>query len=231
MAFFAPALRALGQMTDPVFLGIVIRSVLWSAASFVILALSLFFGLHHMLADQGWLSWLAAVGGVAGTAVLSMVLFVPVSTMIASLFSARLTAAVEAVRYPGLAGGAMPASLWQQSMDAAALGLLVLVMQVVALIATVFLPGLGAALGWFVAAWAVGRGLFMPIAMLRMDRATAGALYRRHRPMVLFQGALITAAGLVPVLNILAPILGGAAMVHVLHDGLEKAAISERARL
>ena len=73
------------------------------------------------------------------------------------------------------------------------------------------------ALGWFVASWAVGRGLFMPVAMLRMDRATASALYRRDRPIVLVQGALLTAAGLVPVLNILAPILGVAAMVHVLH--------------
>jgi uncharacterized protein involved in cysteine biosynthesis len=59
--------------------------------------------------------------------------------------------------------------------------------------------------------------LFIPVAMLRMDRVTASALYRRDRPIVLMQGALITAAGLVPGLNILAPILGVAAMVHVLH--------------
>jgi uncharacterized protein involved in cysteine biosynthesis len=41
---------------------------------------------------------------------------------------------------------------------------------------------------------------------------------------VLAQGALITAAGMVPVLNILAPILGVAAMVHVLHRGHPAAA-------
>ncbi len=216
MNMLTPALRAIRQIGDPVFLGVVLRSVLWSAAGFGVLAMGLFWGLHSALSDQGWLGWVAATFGALGAAFLALVLFVPIATGIASLFSERLATAVEARYYPGLPPS-QPASIWAQSGDAAWLGVRVLAMQGVALLASLLLPGLGLALGWFVASWAVGRGLFMPVAMLRMDRATAAALYRRDRPIVLAQGALITAAGLVPGLNILAPILGVAAMVHVLH--------------
>ena len=72
-------------------------------------------------------------------------------------------------------------------------------------------------IGWAVAAFAVGRGLFVAVAMRRMDRPAALALYASRRPAVLAQGALVVAASLVPLLNLLAPVLGIAAMVHVLH--------------
>ena len=215
--FFRPALRALGQMDDPVFIGVVVRSVLWSIAAFVLLSLAVAAGVHAALADKGWWSWLAGIAGGFTTAILSLWLFLPLATVIASLFSQRIADAVEARFYPGLPAG-RPASLAAQSWDAVALGLRVLVVQIVALPISLLLPGLGLVLSWFVASWAVGRGLFEPIAMLRNDRATAVARYRANRSAVLFQGALLTAAGLVPLLNLLAPILGVAAMVHVLHS-------------
>lgn len=215
--FFRPALRAIAQMDDPVFIGVVLRSVLWSVLAFMALAALVTEGVHLALAGHGWWSWLAGFAGGATTAVLSLWLFLPLATVIASLFVERIARAVEARWYPGLPP-ATPASLAAQSWDGLVLGLRVLGVQLVALIASLLLPGLGLAIGWFVASWAVGRGLFEPIALLRTDRRTAAALYRQHRPAVLFQGALMTAAGLVPVLNLLAPILGVAAMVHVLHS-------------
>jgi uncharacterized protein involved in cysteine biosynthesis len=172
------------------------------------------YGVHAMLAAQGGWGWLAGFAGGATTAILSVWLFLPLATVIASLFIERLAAAVEAKYYPNLPP-AQPASLASQTSDAVALGLRVLAVQIVALPISLLLPGIGVLLSWFVASWAVGRGLFEPIAMLRTDRASAGALYRGMRPAVLFQGALMTAAGLVPILNLLAPILGVAAMVHL----------------
>jgi len=215
--YLTPTLRALAQLDDPVFLGVVAHSVLWSIAAFVLLSIGMTYGVHALLATHGWWSWLAGFAGGATTAILSVWLFLPLATAIASLFVERLTAAVEARYYPGLERGT-PASLASQTWDAVVLGLRVLLVQIVALLASLFLPGIGVAIGWFVASWAVGRGMFEPIAMLRTDRATAGALYRSMRPAVLFQGALMTAAGLVPILNLLAPILGAAAMVHLLHN-------------
>lgn len=216
MSLLTPAIRAMSQLTHPVFMGVVLRSVLWSVVAFVVLAIGVSAGLGWVLANHpGW-NWLGAAAGFVGTAVLSLFLFVPLATAIAVLFCERITLAVEAEYYPDLPP-LSPASVMDQTIDAVLLGLRILVVQVAAIVITLILPGIGAAIGWFVSSWAVGRGLFEPIAMLRTDRVNAVMLYRANRPAVLFQGALMTAAGLVPGLNVLAPILGVAAMVHILH--------------
>ena len=217
------ATRAIEQMTDPTFLGVVAHSVFWSALAFAGLATGLFYGAHALLADQGWLGWLAGAVGAAGTLVAALWLFLPLATVIASLFVERVAAAVERRWYPNLPPP-RPASLSAQLGDGVGLGLRVLAMQAVALIATLVPPHVtGLAIGWLVASWAVGRGLFVPVAMLRMTRDQALQLYRRQRLSVLSLGGLITAAGLVPVLNLLAPVLGVAAMVHLMHQATEGA--------
>ena len=136
-------------------------------------------------------------------------------TAIATLFVDRVAMAVERRHYPDLPPG-MPASLTAQVWDGAMLGVLVLAMQVLALVVSVVIPGVGLIVGWLVAAWAIGRGLFMAVALRRCERGGALMLYRRRRFSVLVQGGLVAAAGLVPGLNLVAPVLGVAAMVHVL---------------
>lgn len=218
--FWTPALRAIDQLGDRVFLGVVMHSVVWSAVAFAALAGGIFYGGHAILSDQGWLGWLAGAAGAVGTLILSLWLFLPLATVIASLFVERIAASVEQRWYPAVLPG-RPASLMAQAQDGVILGLRVLLMQAIALVATLIPPHVtGLAIGWLIASWAVGRGLFVPVAMLRMDRPAALALYRRLRIPVIFQGALLTAAGLVPVLNLLAPVLGVAAMVHLLHWAL-----------
>ena len=54
-------------------------------------------------------------------------------------------------------------------------------------------------------------------SMRRMPRAQALRAFVYHRPQVLALGLVFAVAGLVPVLNLFVPVLGTAAMVHVLH--------------
>ena len=51
--------------------------------------------------------------------------------------------------------------------------------------------------------------------MRRLSRPDAEALYRRNRTEVLIQGGFVALAAYVPLVNLLVPILGTAAMVHV----------------
>ena len=219
-----PLLRSIEQISDRVFLGVVFHSVVWAALAFVLLTLGVTwvvtYETHALVANHGWVAWLAGFLGAFGTAIASLWLFLPLATVIASLFVERITRAVEQRWYPDASPG-KPANLVQQVQDALVLGLRVLLMQVVALIVSLippYLPGL--IFGWGIASWAVGRGMFVPVAMLRMDRPTALALYRKRRFDVLVQGGLMTAASLLPVLNLLVPVLGTAAMVHVLHAAM-----------
>ena len=212
-----PALRALAQLDEPAFLGVVLRSVAWTAALFVIVASCLGFAIAHALQDHGWLAWLGPVFGLVFGIFAALFLFTPVAALVASLFVDRIAAAVEARHYPWLPP-LQPAPLSQQLWDGVALGWRVLMMQLLAVLLALLLPGLGFALGLVIGAWAIGRGLFVAVAMRRMQRPAAMAAYRHSRLSVLLQGGMISAAGLVPILNLIAPVLGIAAMVHVLHD-------------
>ena len=214
---------AIGQLGDPAFRGAVLYCAGGALLALVALAAGMAWGGASVAAywAANWplladtLEWLAGVAGVAGAAVLGLFLFVPLATAIATLFVDRIALAVERRHYPDLSPG-LPASVLAQAWDGMMLGLLVLAMQVLALLVSVLVPGLGLLAGWLVAAWAIGRGLFMAVALRRCDRATALGLYRRKRWSVVAQGGLVAAAGLVPGLNIVAPVLGLAAMVHVL---------------
>jgi CysZ protein len=70
-------------------------------------------------------------------------------------------------------------------------------------------------LAWAIAGYAIGRGLFIAVAMRRMPRPAALLVYRSARPIVLTYGAIMAFAAYLPLLNLFIPMLGTAAMVHV----------------
>ena len=211
-----PLGRALAQIDDPAFLRVILASAACSALGFLLLAAAIGWPIHLALAEHGWLAWLGPVVGGLLAALAALLLFLPVAAAIASLFVETVAQAVEARWYPAMPPG-RPASFAEQAIDGLGLGVRLLLWQCLAALLALLLPGLGALLGWAIAAWGVGRGLFLAVAMRRMDRARATALYRARRPAVLAQGAIIAACGMVPVLNLFAAVLGVAAMVHVLH--------------
>ncbi len=218
MSLLGPPLRAAAQIDDPAFLGVVLRSVALALAAFAGIAALTVWGIHAALADYSWLGWAAGVLGGVGAALLAFYFFLPVASLIALLFVAPVAAAVERRFYPYLPPP-RPASLVEQGWDGLALGLRVLVLQLVTLVLAFSpLAPVAAPLGWLVAAWAVGRGLFVAVAMRRLDRPAAIALYRQRRGAAVLQGALIALGSLVPVLNLFVPVLGTAAMVHVFHE-------------
>jgi CysZ protein len=79
------------------------------------------------------------------------------------------------------------------------------------------LPGVGLLLGWVVTGWAIGRGLFVGVAMRRMQRPAALDLYARRWLQTLVPGICLALASTLPPLNLLVPVIGIAAMVHVFH--------------
>ena len=215
----SPLARAVAQLDDPVFLGVLWRSVVLSGLAFFLLGWGSAWGLVHLLPSgyqAGWWGWLAGIAGTLAAGLLAVWLFVPVAILVATLFVERVSAAVERRWYPALPlarGAALDVQLW----DGLVLGAQVVVLQLVAFVLTPLL-GAGLVLGLAVAAWAIGRGLFVAVAMRRMGRPAALALYSRRRGPVLGQGLLLALAGTVPFLNLLVPVLGVAMMVHLLHE-------------
>ncbi len=220
----SPITRAIAQLQDPVFLGVVWRSLLLSAAAFLALLAGSVWVINHVVARPGWLGWLAGAAGGIGAALLALWLFVPVALLISTLYMDRIAAAVDRRFYPDLPvplGAPIAAQAW----DGLALGAQVLGLQVLALLLAILLPGVGLVIGWLVAGWAIGRGLFMGVAMRRMGRPDALRTYAARRLPVLVQGVALALAGSLPGLNLLVPVVGIAAMVHVLNRPKSRASI------
>ena len=216
-----PLSRALSQLTDPELLGVVWRSVLFAALFFAVILVGTIGAVHHFVAAGGLLAWaLDALGSIAA-AVLAMWLFLPVAATIGTLYFERIARAVERRFYPMLPP-AQPAPVLDQLLVGIGVGLRVLGLTVLALLLTLFLPGIGLPIGWAVASWAMGRGLFVAVAMRRLNRPDAEALYRAVRPIALVQGGAMAAAAYFPLLNLLIPVVGTAAMVHVLDLALTR---------
>jgi CysZ protein len=190
---FSPSSRAISQLDDPTFRGVLVRSICWSVACFAALHVAAVWIIHRALALHGWLAWGADILGSVAASMLAFWLFLPVAAMIGTMYFDRIALSVERRFYPWLPPP-NGASLLEQAWDGIAVALQVLALNVVALILAFVLPGIGLILGWMIAAYAIGRGLFVAVAMRRMPRAMA----------------------YIPVVNLLLPIIGIAAMVHVL---------------
>ena len=210
--------RSLSQFDDRVFLGVVLRAVAWSALCFALLHILAVALVREFVAMDGPAAWITDILATVGASLLSMWLFVPTAAAIATLYVDRIADAVERRHYPDLPPAA-GAPILEQVIDALALGARMLGLGVLALVLILLIPGIGLVCGWAITGYALGRGLFLSVAMRRMSRADAMAVYQRNRSAVLLPGLVIAIAVWVPLLNLFVPVLAAAAMVHVL-DGI-----------
>ena len=220
-SLFLPLSRAFAQLKDPVFFGVVWRSVLFATLFFALIFGGTIWTVHQYVHGHGYLAWVLDALGSIASAVLAMWLFLPVAAIIGTFYFERIASAVERQYYPSLPPP-RPAPVLSQLWDSIVVGLRVLGLSVLALLLTIFIPGIGLLLGWAVATWAMGRGLFVAVAMRRLVRPAAEALYREVRPAALVQGGIMAAAAYFPVANLFIPVLGTAAMVHVLDLALTR---------
>ena len=222
-----PLSRSLSQLTDPTMFGVVWRSVLFSALFFAAILAATVGAVHHFASGHGVLVWIFDALGSVAAALLAMWLFLPVAASIGTLYFERIARAVERHFYPSMPP-AQPAPILDQLRVGIGVGLRVFALNLLALLLTLILPGIGLPIGWAVASWAMGRGMFVAVAMRRLNRPEAEALYRAVRPAALVQGGAMAAAAYFPLLNLLIPVVGTAAMVHVLDQALTRAAEGPR---
>lgn len=207
--------RAFGQLGDPA-----IRRVLWiGMAVAVAMIVALTSGVTWLLANvevpgfdwvTGLLQWL---GGFAAL-VMSLFLFPGVVGMVSSLFLDDVAAAVENRHYPAL-GAARRQGLGETVGTALRFLLVLIGFNLLALIASLIVPPFSLFFFYSVNGYLLGREYFELVAQRRMDPASATALRRRYRWRVVSAGVVIAVLVSIPVVNLLAPVLGTAFMVHI----------------
>lgn len=206
--------RAVGQLGDPA-----IRRVLWiSLASAAVILGALAAGIgaafdRLTLADWGWLDGaidlLASLGGV----VLAILLFPATAVAVSGLLLDQVAAAVERRHYPALG----PARS-QSTLAALAQGLrffvVYLLANLFALGATLVLPGINLLVWLLVNGYLLGREYFELVAARRLDDRAMRDLFRQRWGSVVVAGMVIAVLFTIPLVNLLAPVLAAAFMVH-----------------
>ena len=209
-----------GQVFERGFRGPLIKGVLGAVLTLAALIVLAGWGVEALAGGTGWLATAAGVlGGVAGLFA-AFWLFVPFALAIAGLFLDETAEAVERRHYPDLPQ-ARGASLAAQGVFNVTLALKVLALNLVLLPVALLLPLIGAAMLWLVAAVSLGHGLFEGVAQRRMGVAQARLLRKRREFSVLAVGGVMALLALLPFANLLVPVLGTAAMTHLLHRGAD----------
>lgn len=215
-AVSASLLLPLRQIGDPAFRGPLLKGIGGALVAFLALIWMADWGISSLLSGNGWLATLAGLLGGILVLVSAIWLFVPVTLAIAGLFLDEVAEAVERRYYSSLPEPEGP-GLHHQIWAGVVLGLQMLGLTLVVAPLAILMPPAGALAFWAVAAVSLGYGLFDGVAQRRMSVEASRRLRRTMRWQVLAVGAVLAAFALVPVANLLVPVLGTAAMTHLLH--------------
>lgn len=210
----AALLLAFGQIDDPAFRRPLLWGVLGALLAVALLAWGAIEAAAWAAGGEGWLSWAAQAGGGAAALVLAWWLFLPVAATIASQLVEPVAAAVERRHYPRLPRP-QGASVAAQVAFGLRFGLRLLLIQLL-LLPLLFVPVVGFAVALLVSAHALGSGMVQQTALLRMDAAGARRAWRARRLQGWLLGLALALMALVPFLNLLVPVIGTAAAVHLL---------------
>jgi CysZ protein len=210
--------RALAQLPDPAFRGVLVKSLVISLVVFVLLGAGLWAALLVVPATgYTWLDWAITALSSLGSLLGLMLLFPAVMTAAIGIFLDDIADAVERRYYVGEAPGRPLATLPAVGSALRFLGLVlavnILLLPLYAIL--LFFPPLLYGLSLLVNGYLVGREYFEAVAFRYQSRAEATQLRRRRRGDVWLCGVLIVLLLTIPLVNFLVPIVATAFMVHV----------------
>ncbi len=207
-------LKAVAQLNDPA-----TRRVVWLGMGTAIAVFAgLWIGIGYVLSATAFfaLPWLELVADVLGglaTLVVTWLLFPAVISAVTAFFLEDIAGAVEARHYPGLPAARGPSVLQILWPTAQFLGMVVLLNLLILpfiIIAPVF-PFVFYSMNGYL----LGREYFELVALRRMAPKDIKALRKAFRGRLFATGVVIAFLLTVPVVNLLAPIIATAVMVHL----------------
>jgi CysZ protein len=218
---------SLGQLGDPAIVRILVRSLLVTLLVFVVLGVALGYALRGfdpcaLVADDT--CPLDASGSGLGAAVLTVaglwLLFPAVAIGVISGFMDRIVAAVERRHYPAAAQAARPLGLGRGLLLGLRSSSRLLLYNSIALPFYILLlvTGIGTVI-LFVAVngMALGRDLGEMVSARHLAGAVRRVWLQRTRAERAVLGMLATTLFLVPLVNLLAPVLAAAMATHLFH--------------
>lgn len=226
--------KAFEQLGDPRLRRFILLSLLASVVVMILLVIGVSFGLSLLtLVGIDWVDTaLAWLGGLASV-VLAFLMFPAVVVIVMSIFLDQVAEAVEARHYPGLPkapGQGTLAGIWTGIKFAALLigvNVLLLFVYLIMLLSVVLSP-LIPVVFYLVNGWLAGREYFETVAFRRLSEPQARELRRPFSLQLTLAGAAIAFLAVIPIVNLIAPVLATAVMVHLFHDFSRKKPVPAR---
>lgn len=209
--------KAVAQLPDPRFRRVLVIGVLAALAIYVLLnAVVWWLLIDSQLFQTGWVDTLVDVLGGVAAVLLTLVFFPAVVTIVVGFLLDDIARAVEARHYPELEPARerpIVEDLWT-TLRFAAIALLanLLALPVYLLLMA---TGLGVLVFYVVNGYLLGREFFELVSLRRLRPAQSAALRRANRGILWLAGAGITFLLSIPVINLIAPIVATAFMVHL----------------
>ncbi|MGH6932298.1 MAG: EI24 domain-containing protein, partial [Dongiaceae bacterium] len=138
-------------------------------------------------------------------------------------FLEPVAGAVEARHYPGLPQPRQPA-IRESILSGVKLAAVALLLNIAALpvyLVGLLFPPLYVIVFYGLNGYLLGREYFETVALRRLDAAAAGELRRRYRRRVFAAGVIVTFMLSIPFVNLIAPVIGTAFMLH-LFEGMRR---------
>jgi len=170
-------------------------------------------------AAHAWLRWPLQILGSFAVAGIAWFLFPSVSTTILSFSLEGVLARLDRQHYPELPP-AFPVPLGAVLRGGVRLLGLTIALNLLALPVYLLMPAINLVLFYLLNGYLLSREYFDLVALRRLDRFARQALWRRRRGRWILAGVTIAGLLSVPVLNLAAPLIAAALMVHLVTGSL-----------
>lgn len=208
------AVLAFEQLSDPAIQRLVLRCVLLALTTFVALVIAVATGLTLFgVTGIGWLDTTLAFAGSGLALVIAWLLFPLVVTLTLNAFAEDVAHAVERRHYPELPPAA-PLSFADASMATVRLTAVTLLLNLLAL-PFYLIPGANLVLYLALNGYLLGREYFEVVVQRRLSLRGTRTFRRAVRGRLWLGGVVIAALLLVPLVNLIAPVVATAFMVHL----------------
>ena len=229
MALIGDFLRAVGQLTDPKFLWVLIKALgitlllLFALTSGVVWLVGL---LPTSLGEWPLVGEVELPSiGLQGLTLLGMIfassfLMIPIAAVFIGFFLEEIADAVEAKHYPGLPE-ARDIAISEIIATSVKFFLIVIGVNLLALIPYLILLLLSGPLAliliYAVNGYLLGREYFELVGLRRLDPREVTRLRAKNGGRTMLAGGLMTAALSIPIMNLIIPVLGVATITHQFH--------------
>ncbi|MGE5506857.1 MAG: EI24 domain-containing protein [Actinomycetota bacterium] len=209
--------KAVAQLPDPPVKRVLVRGVMIGIATYVALVAGVRAGLAHVqLFQDAWADWTAGLAiGLAAT-LLPLLFFPALVTTITSFMLEGVADAVEARHYPGL-NWPRP-QRWTEVLGTSLRFLLVIAaanLLALPVYLALLLTGLALPLSFAVNGYLLGREYFELVALRRLPPAEARVLFSNRLGRFWLGGVVIAFLFSIPLVNLAAPVIATAFMVHL----------------